>query len=40
MVRPYFTAPKVSPRTSCFCENQPMTRMGAMAMTEAAESLA
>ena len=37
---PYFTAPKVSPRTSCFWLNQPMMRMGAMAMVEAAESLA
>ena len=36
----YFTAPKVSPRTSCFWLNQPMMRMGAMAMVEAAESLA
>ena len=37
---PYFTAPKVRPRTSWRCENHPMTRMGAMAMVEAAESLA
>ena len=36
----YLTAPKVSPRTSCFWLNQPMTRMGAMASIEAAESLA
>ncbi len=36
----YFTAPNVRPRTSCFCANQPSTRMGAMAMVEAAESLA
>jgi len=37
---PYFTAPKVRPRTSCFCENQPSIRIGAIAMVEAAESLA
>ncbi len=37
---PYFTAPKVRPRTSCFWLNQPMIRIGAMAMVEAAESLA
>src|SRR4029079_18834211 len=36
----YFTAPNVSPRTSCFWANQPSTRMGAIAMVEAAESLA
>jgi hypothetical protein len=28
----YFTAPKVRPRTSCFWLNQPMIRIGAMAM--------
>jgi sorbitol/mannitol transport system permease protein len=33
-------APKVSPRTSCFWLNQPMMRIGAMAMVEAAESFA
>ncbi len=38
--RPYFTAPKVRPRTSCFWLNQPRIRIGAMAMVEAAESLA
>ncbi len=37
---PYLTAPKVSPRTSCFWLNQPMIRIGAMAIVEAAESLA
>ncbi len=36
----HFTAPKVRPRTSCFCENQPSTRIGAMARVEAADSLA
>ena len=36
----YFTAPKVRPRTSCFCENQPRMRIGAMASVEAAESFA
>ena len=40
MVRSYFTAPKVRPRTSCFWLNQPTIRIGAMAMVEAAESLA
>src|SRR5690554_5090463 len=38
--RHHFTAPKVRPRTSCFWLNQPMSRMGAMASREAAESLA
>ena len=37
---PYFTAPKVRPRTSCFWLNHPRIRIGAMAMVEAAESLA
>ncbi len=37
---PYFTAPNVRPRTSCFCENQPRTRIGAIASVEAAESFA
>ena len=37
---PYFTAPKVRPRTSCFWLNQPIIRIGAMAMVDAAESLA
>ena len=37
---PYFTAPKVRPRTSCFWLNQPRIRIGAMAMVEAALSLA
>ncbi|BAR60443.1 hypothetical protein ACVIWV_004552 [Bradyrhizobium diazoefficiens] len=36
----YFTAPKVSPRTSCFWLNQPRTRMGAIASVEAADSFA
>src|ERR1700679_2665136 len=36
----YLTAPKVRPCTSCFWLNQPNTTMGAMASTEAAESLA
>ncbi len=36
----YFTAPKVRPRTSCFWLNQPRIRIGAMAMVEAALSLA
>ena len=36
----YLTAPKVKPRTSCFCENQPRMRIGAMASVEAAESFA
>src|SRR5215212_10402160 len=36
----YFTAPKVRPRTSWRWLNQPKTRMGAIAMVEAAESLA
>src|SRR3989442_1188700 len=37
---PYFTAPKVRPRTSCRWLIQPKMRMGAMAMVDAAESLA
>ena len=37
---PYFTAPKVNPRTNCFCVSQPSTMMGATASNEAAESLA
>jgi hypothetical protein len=36
----YFTAPKVSPWTSCFWVSQPSTIMGATASKEAAESLA
>jgi hypothetical protein len=36
----YFTAPKVRPRTSCFWVSQPITRIGATASTEAADSLA
>src|SRR5256885_7145078 len=36
----YLTAPKVMPCTSCFWLNQPNTTMGAMAISEAAESLA
>ncbi|ENN87522.1 hypothetical protein RHSP_44117 [Rhizobium freirei PRF 81] len=37
---PYLTAPKVRPRTSCFWLNQPRIRIGAIAMVDAAESLA
>jgi hypothetical protein len=37
---PYFTAPKVRPRTSCFWLSQPSTRIGAMARVEAALSFA
>ena len=40
LLRDHLTAPKVRPRTSCFCENQPRMRIGAMASVEAAESLA
>ncbi len=40
LLRDHLTAPKVKPRTSCFCENQPRMRIGAMASVEAAESLA
>src|SRR5690606_5688427 len=36
----YLTAPKVSPRTSCFWQNHPSTRIGAIAIVEAADSLA
>src|SRR6218665_1737242 len=36
----YLTAPKVRPWTSCFWLNQPKTTMGAMAISEAADSLA
>jgi hypothetical protein len=36
----YFTAPKVKPRTSCFWLNHPMIKIGAMAIVDAAESLA
>src|SRR6478609_9012495 len=36
----YLTAPKVRPRTSCRWLIQPKTRMGAIAIVEAAESLA
>ena len=35
----HFTAPKVSPSTSCFWQNQPMIKMGAMASVDAADSL-
>ena len=38
--RRYFTAPKVNPRTNCFCVSHPITMMGATANSEAAESLA
>jgi hypothetical protein len=38
--RAYFTAPKVRPWTSCFWLNQPNTTIGAMAISEAADSLA
>ena len=37
---PYFTAPKVRPRTSCRWLIQPNTRIGAIAIVEAAESFA
>ena len=37
---PYFTAPKVRPRTSWRWLNQPSTRIGAMASVDAAESFA
>ena len=37
---PYFTAPNVNPCTSCFWLNQPNTTMGAIAITDAADSLA
>ena len=36
----YLTAPKVRPRTSCFCENQPRIRIGAIARVDAADSFA
>src|ERR1700690_654997 len=36
----HWTAPNVNPRTSCFCENQPRMRIGAIARTDAAESSA
>jgi hypothetical protein len=36
----YLTAPKVNPRTSCFCVNHPSTMIGATARNDAAESLA
>ena len=36
----YFTAPNVRPRTSCRWLIQPKTRIGAIAIVEAAESLA
>ncbi len=36
----HLTAPNVRPRTSCFCENQPRMRIGAIARVEAADSLA
>src|SRR5471032_3637683 len=35
----YLTAPNVRPCTSCFWLNQPNTTIGAMASTEAADSL-
>eukprot|EP01035_Chromulina_nebulosa_P043489 gene43488-58903_t len=38
--RHHFTAPKVRPRTSCFWLNQPRMTIGAMAMVDAADSLA
>ena len=36
----YLTAPKVKPRTSWRCENQPRIRIGAIAIVDAAESFA
>ena len=38
--RVHFTAPKVRPCTSCFWLNQPNTTIGAIAISEAADSLA
>src|ERR1700709_1254119 len=40
IVASYLTAPKVRPRTSWRCENQPSTMIGAIAINDAAESLA
>ena len=40
LIANHFTAPNVRPRTSCFCENQPRMRIGAIASVEAAESFA
>src|SRR5208282_2691340 len=40
LIPSHFTAPNVRPRTSCFWENQPRMRIGAIASVEAAESLA
>ena len=36
----YFTAPQVMPCTSCFWQNQPSAMIGAIAINEAADSLA
>ena len=36
----HLTAPKVRPRTSCFCVSQPKIRIGTTASVEAADSLA
>src|ERR1700742_3762496 len=36
----YLTAPNVRPRTSWRCENQPSTMIGAIAISEAADSFA
>src|SRR5882672_2192463 len=36
----YFTAPNVSPCTSCFWLNQPNTTIGAIAISDAADNLA
>src|SRR5471032_1936602 len=36
----YLTAPKVMPCTSCFWQNQPSAMIGAIAISEAADSLA
>ena len=36
----YLTAPKVMPCTSCFWQNQPSAMIGAIAISDAADSLA
>src|SRR6202008_1131600 len=36
----HLTAPKVRPRTSCFCDPHPTIRRGATASSDAADSLA
>ncbi|ABA50513.1 hypothetical protein BURPS1710b_1039 [Burkholderia pseudomallei 1710b] len=39
-VRRHLTAPNVRPRTSCFCDSHPTTRIGATASSDAADSFA